>query len=101
MRPPPRELCRALRTLAVPPSSRVRATALVVLAGLLPFGVGCAVHRQGIDLLEDGLWLLGGRVLADGGWLHRDLYVADGPARYAMLLPSGGCSGATRWPWRW
>lgn len=56
-------------------------------AGLIPLVVGLAVHRQGVNLMDDGLWLLGSRTLADGGQLYRDLFSIYGPARYVLLLP--------------
>ncbi len=59
----------------------------IALAFGVPFALGLLVHRQGYNLLDDGLWLLGSRVLADGGVLHRDLFSIYGPARYVVLLP--------------
>ncbi len=60
---------------------------LPLLAGLLPLLVGLRVHIQGFNLMDDGLWLLGGRVLAGGGHLFRDLFSIYGPARYVLILP--------------
>ncbi len=51
------------------------------------FLVGLRVHCQGFNLLDDGLWVLGARVLADGGVLYRDLFTIYGPARYLFVLP--------------
>ncbi|MEN8007708.1 MAG: hypothetical protein ABFS42_11880 [Candidatus Krumholzibacteriota bacterium] len=54
---------------------------------LLPFLVGMSVHRQGFNLLDDGLWLLGTRILAEGGTLYGDVFSIYGPARYFLLMP--------------
>ncbi len=51
------------------------------------FLVGLRVHCQGFNLLDDGLWVLGARVVADGGVLYRDLFTIYGPARYLFVLP--------------
>ncbi len=51
------------------------------------FLVGLRVHCQGFNLLDDGLWVLGARVVADGGVLYRDLFSIYGPARYLFVLP--------------
>lgn len=51
------------------------------------FFVGLLVHVQGFNLLDDGLWVLGARVVADGDLLYRDLFSIYGPARYLFLLP--------------
>ena len=47
-------------------ATRARTAVWLALAALLPLAAGSIVYRQGIDLLDDGLWLLGARVLADG-----------------------------------
>lgn len=60
---------------------------LAVLAGALPVAIGLVVHRQGFNFLDDGLWLLGGKTLAEGGLIYRDLFSIYGPARYVLLLP--------------
>ncbi len=65
----------------------------VVAAGLMPLLIGLRVHAQGYNLMDDGLWLLGGRVLADGGQLYRDLFSIYGPARYLLLVPFLGVWG--------
>lgn len=57
------------------------------LASLVPLVIGLAVHRQGFNLLDDGLWLLGTRVLVDGGVLYGDIFSIYGPARYFLLAP--------------
>jgi len=54
---------------------------------LVPFLVGLSVHRQGLNLLDDGLWLLGTRIVAEGGTLYGDLFSIYGPARYFLLAP--------------
>ena len=56
-------------------------------AALLPLLLGLVVDRQGFNLLDDGLWALGGKVLSEGGALYRDLFSIYGPARYVLLLP--------------
>ena len=45
------------------------------------------VERQGFNMLDDGLWALGTRVVADGGLLYRDIFTVYGPAQYYALLP--------------
>ncbi len=57
------------------------------VAFLLVFLLGLRVHCQGFNLLDDGLWVLGTRVIADGGVLYRDLFTIYGPARYYFVLP--------------
>jgi hypothetical protein len=66
---------------------RQREWLLAVLAALPPFLLGLFVYRQGFNMLDDGLWLLGGRVLFEGGALYRDLFSIYGPARYLLLVP--------------
>jgi hypothetical protein len=56
-------------------------------AALLPLLLGLVVDRQGFNLLDDGLWALGGKVLSEGGALYRDLFSIYGPGRYVLLLP--------------
>ena len=58
-----------------------------VLAAVVPFGLGLVVHRQGFNLLDDGLWLLGAKTIAQGNLLYRDLFSIYGPVRYLLLLP--------------
>jgi hypothetical protein len=59
----------------------------VLIPFLFPFLVGLYVHRQGFNLLDDGLWLLGTRIVVDGGTLYRDIFSIYGPARYFLLAP--------------
>lgn len=59
---------------------------LVPLTFLIPFLAGLSVHRQGFNLLDDGLWLLGTGVLAEGGTLYGDVFSIYGPARYFLLF---------------
>ncbi len=68
-----------------------------VVVGLVVMVVGLRVHNQGFNLMDDGLWLLGARVLADGGQLYRDLFSIYGPARYVMLLPFFAICGQSIW----
>jgi len=60
---------------------------LVPIPFLIPFLVGLSVHRQGFNLLDDGLWLLGTGILAEGGTLYGDVFSIYGPARYFLLVP--------------
>ena len=53
----------------------------------LPLVVGLFAHSQGFNLLDDGIWLLGGQTIADGGLLHRDLFTLYGAGRFILLLP--------------
>ena len=57
----------------------------VMLAFLLPAVIEFLAASQGINLLDDGLWLLGGDVVADGGVLYRDLFAIYGPAKFVLL----------------
>lgn len=68
-------------------NSNRRELILTVLAGLPPFILGLFVYQQGFNMLDDGLWVLGGRVIHEGGTLYRDLFSIYGPARYLLLLP--------------
>ena len=70
-----------------PAARRLPPAAAAAVAGLVPFLIGLVVARQGFNLLDDGLWVLGGKVLSDGGILYRDLFSIYGPARYVLLLP--------------
>jgi len=63
------------------------------LAAAIPFGLGLVVHRQGFNLLDDGLWLLGAKTIAQGDLLYRDLFSIYGPARYLLLLPFFSLAG--------
>jgi len=60
---------------------------LAVLAGLPPLLLGAVVHGQGFNLLDDGLWVLGARIIAEGGVLYRDLFAIYGPAKFLLLVP--------------
>lgn len=60
---------------------------LAAMAGLPPLLLGMIVHRQGFNLLDDGLWVLGARVMAEGGVLYRDLFAIYGPAKFLLLVP--------------
>jgi hypothetical protein len=68
-------------------NSRLRDALSGLTAFLLPALVGLGVHQQGLNLLDDGLWLLGGRLVSEGGVLYRDLFSIYGPARYFVLAP--------------
>ncbi len=59
----------------------------ILIPFLIPFLVGMQVHRQGFNLLDDGLWLLGTRILLEGGTLYGDVFSIYGPARYLLLAP--------------
>jgi hypothetical protein len=59
---------------------------LAATCGLLSL-VTFLIERQGFNLLDDGLWLLGTRTVANGGILYRDLFTIYGPAGYYALLP--------------
>lgn len=67
--------------------SRFSAWLWPVGAFLAVFVVGLRLHTQGFNLLDDGLWVLGTRTVADGGLLYRDLFSIYGPARYLFVLP--------------
>jgi len=57
------------------------------MAFTVPFFVGLRVHQQGFNLLDDGLWLLGAKLVSEGGILYRDLFTIYGPARFLVLTP--------------
>ncbi len=82
-------------TAPPPRRARARLALAVALAGLGPLLLGLVVFRQGIQLRDDGLWLLGAQLLGQGGVLYRDLFVADGPARYVMLGPFLAAAGGS------
>jgi|GEM_PF-4306986 len=68
--------------------TRVPPHRLSVLAAFaLPLVAGLYLFDQGISLMDDGLWLFGTQVLADGGVLYKDVMVIYGPARFVLLLP--------------
>lgn len=66
---------------------RLPALALGAAAFFLPFILGLFVHQQGFNLLDDGVWLLGARTVAEGGLLYGDLFTIYGPARFYLLAP--------------
>jgi len=72
---------------------RPRLLLATLCAALVPVGLGLVVHRQGFNMLDDGLWLLGAKTLADGNYLYGDLFSIYGPARYLLLLPFFGLAG--------
>jgi len=55
------------------------------LAFLVPAVVEFFAASQGINLLDDGLWLLGGDVVSQGGVLYRDMFAIYGPAKFYLL----------------
>ncbi len=57
------------------------------MAFAVPFLVGLRVHQQGFNLLDDGLWLLGAKLVSEGGVLYGDLFTIYGPARFLLLAP--------------
>jgi hypothetical protein len=68
---------------------QVRLLRYLVLAascGLLSLAT-FLIERQGFNLLDDGLWLLGARIVGEGGILYRDMFTIYGPASYYALLP--------------
>ena len=58
-----------------------------LIVGALAAWPAYLAATQGFNLLDDGLWLLGARVLAEGGVLYRDLFSIYGPAKFVLLLP--------------
>ena len=58
-----------------------------IMAFAVPFLVGLLVHQQGFNLLDDGLWLLGAKLVSEGGFLYRDLFTIYGPVRFLLLAP--------------
>ncbi len=73
--------------MAAPSRNGLPAWTAPLSACALVFAVSLPVRIQGFNLLDDGLWVLGARVVADGGGLYRNLFSIYGPARYYFLLP--------------
>ena len=46
----------------------------ILAAFLAPLIPAFLAASQGFNLLDDGLWLLGARILMSGGCLYRDLF---------------------------
>ncbi len=54
---------------------------------LVPAMISYMVELQGFNLLDDGIWVLGTRVISGGGLLYRDFFSVYGPLKYYALLP--------------
>jgi hypothetical protein len=67
-----------------------RSAALWLAVAALPLAAGLSVDRQGLDLIDDGRWLLGASRL---GELHDSLRVADAPLRYLLLRAGFAVAG--------
>lgn len=59
----------------------------LALAVAAPLALGLGAYTQGFSLLDDGLWLLGGKLLAEGRRLFVDFPSIYGPTRYLLLAP--------------
>lgn len=57
--------------------------------------VARVVTGQGLDLLHDGLLLVGADRLAAGATLYRDVFVPGGPAPYVLLAAAFGAFGTS------
>jgi hypothetical protein len=68
-------------------NSQVRSWLLWTALFIVPAFLAFLVERQGFNMLDDGLWALGTRVVAHGGLLYRDIFTVYGPAQYYALLP--------------
>ena len=68
-------------------NSQMRSRLLWAALFITPAIVTFLVERQGFNMLDDGLWALGTRVVANGGLLYRDIFTVYGPAQYYALLP--------------
>lgn len=68
-------------------NSKIRSRLLWATVFFVPASLTFLVERQGFNLLDDGLWALGTRVVAQGGLLYRDIFTVYGPAQYYALLP--------------
>lgn len=66
---------------------KIRTVLLWTALFATPAVVAYFVDLQGFNLLDDGLWVLGTRVIADGGMLYRDFFTVYGPAKFYILLP--------------
>lgn len=60
---------------------------LLIPVFFIPAVVAYLVGYQGFNLLDDGLWLLCTRTIAEGGLLYRDVFSIYGPAKFYALLP--------------
>ena len=66
------------------PSAR-REILLAAAAALVVFAASLGLRRQGLDLLEDGQWLLSAWVLERGGHLYREIFTRQGPLDAHLL----------------
>jgi hypothetical protein len=71
----------------VRPATRRRLDPALAVAVAAPLVLCLTAYRQGFSLLDDGLWLLGARMLAEGKRLYVDCPAIYGPARFAVLAP--------------
>lgn len=55
------------------------------LAAALVFLMIWPIARQGLSLLDDGVWLLGAERLLHGKTLYRDIFTIYGPAQFVIL----------------
>ena len=73
----------------------------LLLAAITAFGVFVLilpVARQGLRLLDDGVWLVGAEALLRGDLLYRDVFTIYGPAKFvvlALFFAIAGTSAAT------
>jgi hypothetical protein len=68
-------------------SGRIVDRVWVLAAFVAPLIPAYLAASQGINLLDDGLWLLGTRIVMSGGCLYRDLFAIYGPAKFFLLIP--------------
>lgn len=80
-----------------PSSTAPSRTDAAIAAGVavLVFAIGLSVYRQGLNFLDDGLWLLGAQTVAEGKVLYRDLFTIYGPARFVLLAAVFAIAGAS------
>jgi len=69
------------------PEARRRFDPALTIAVAAPLVLGLAAYAQGFSLLDDGLWLLGGKLLVEGRRLFVDFPSIYGPTRYLLLAP--------------
>jgi len=66
-------------------SSSGREGLLAAAAALAVFALSLGLRRQGLDLLEEGQWLLCAWVLEQGGHLYREIFTRQGPLDAHLL----------------
>jgi hypothetical protein len=72
-----------------------RETATLVAVAILAAAFALPIYRQGLNFLDDGVWLLGAQALAEGKTLYRDFFTIYGPARFVALAATFAITGTS------